>query len=325
MNFNHLIIFCNTHFINPMNSYNNSIKKLLLICLTIFQLSIPFAIFAQDEEEKTRTKLVVSGAYGMAGGSQQDDIILTRSMIDKLGYSGFVEGLQASPNNYSHNLNDFGVRMPYNREATHVNLGIELSPSGKSPNKFNASLRLGFQYTANNMMLSANYNKSELLGRVVRDTLVYLGTKDTVVLYYDSTRTNNRNIRYTNDLIAFDASYIFRSNPNRTISFLGGIGFAPGIIFNSNSELMGYDYENSGNQYSSVPISHRVRNKMGFSLNFYVPIGVSVRASKKHDFWKNIYLSAEIRPSMNIQSVSELGTNARVYTQNMAGIRAVFN
>jgi hypothetical protein len=299
--------------------------KTNLISLTIFLLFFPFAASAQEEEEKTPVKLVLTGAYGMAGASLQDDILFTRSMVDKLGYSAFVDGLQASPHNYSHNLNDFAPGMPYNREATHVNLGIELSPSGKSPNKFNASLRLGFQYTANNMMLSTNYSKTDLLARLVRDTLVYLGTKDTVVLYKDSTRTNNRNIRYTNDLIAFDVSYIFRSNPSRSISFLGGIGFAPGLIINSNSVLTGQDIESSTPLISSVQVSHTVKNKMGFSFNFYVPIGVSVRVSKKHDFWKNIYLSAELRPSMSIQYVSELGTNTRVNTQNMAGIRAVFN
>ncbi len=248
--------------------------KTILISLTMFLMIFPVLVSAQEEEENVPTKLVLSGAYGMVGASIQDDILFTRSMVDKLGYSSFVEGLKASPHNYAYNLNNFGPGMPYNQEATHVSLGIELSPSAKSPNKFNASLRLGFQYTANNMMLSTNYSKTDLLARMVRDTLVYLGTKDTVVLYKDSTRTNNRNIRYTNDLIAFDVSYIFRSNPNRLISFLGGIGFAPGLIINSNSVLTGQDIESSGSITSSTQVSHTVKNKMGFSLNFYLPIGI---------------------------------------------------
>lgn len=295
-------------------------KSLFLFCLTLWVLSTPYVASAQEEEG--RTKLFLSGAYGMLGTTIQKDIILTQKMINQLGYANYIDGLSPYFPDYYWNKNRYTSAMP-----THVNLGIELSQTSKNSNKFNGSLRIGFQYVSKNMVLNTTYGKLELLGVTITDTLVSLVTKDTVYLFYnDSIRSQTRNIAYTNELIALDASYIIRSNSARTISFLGGIGFAPGLIVNSNSIFTASDFLGSGpNNSTRTNFAYSKSNKKGVNLHFYIPLGVNFHLSKKHDFWKNIYLVSEIRPSMSIQMVSDIGTHTRFFSQNMAGIRALFN
>jgi hypothetical protein len=306
-------------------------NRISILLLKFVIALTPVLVFAQENEGKNSNKLVLSGAYGMIGFSVKNQFIVTPELINKLGYSTHIEGFysyaQYQKENQTNSHNNFRFYKNPKQNSTIYNWGIELSPKSSNNKRFNSKLRIGIQYCFNNESFQGFFTKTELLGRTVKDTLVYLVSKDTLFMYKDSMRFSNRYIWYKNDMLAFDISYIIRSNPERTISFLAGLGFAPGLIFNSTTVISGSISESSGSGYSfeNLDILNSTNNKLGYSFNFYIPLGFYVKLSKRKDFWKNIYLTSEVRPSMSIQMLSDIGTHTRFFSQNMVGIRAVFN
>jgi hypothetical protein len=139
---------------------------------------------------------------------------------------------------------------------------------------------------------------------------------------------------YSSEQIRFDGSMIFRTNPLARWSLFSGIGITAGVSINSNTNIYYSKYlrteiyesdgavlNSSSYYHSDQSISENHKNKNGYAVSAYIPMGIDFRVGKKREFWKQIHLFYECRPGMNMTSIPELQTATTASLQHGFGLR----
>ncbi|MES2798696.1 MAG: hypothetical protein V4638_01650 [Bacteroidota bacterium] len=183
------------------------------------------------------------------------------------------------------------------------------------------TLRLGLNYSDRNSFYGS-LSKSET-GRY--DTLTSSATGQQY--FQDTTRFSMAYFNHSSQIISFDASILFRTNPEKRWSIYGGVGYTAGIGFNSFSSIgyseytYGQNYGYGGESPNAVSINETFKNKSYFTHTIYLPMGVDFRIGKKREFWNRLHLFYEIKPSITFNHIPELGTSTHLGIGHGLGIR----
>ncbi|AEV31821.1 hypothetical protein Oweho_0808 [Owenweeksia hongkongensis DSM 17368] len=205
-------------------------------------------------------------------------------------------------------------------------LGFDFKKKDDDVSKLSPQLRIGLTYT-NGVSLYSNYWNED---RFAYDTLTSSRTGNQT--FVDSVNYDSYDMNYHSDNIVLDVSLIFRTNPAARWSFYGGVGVMGGMAINANTII--YHYNNSyienqnDDQYferqysdSSLDEMETVRNDNSFLVSGYIPMGVDFRLGKKRELWKRTHLFFELRPSLNVNNIPEVGTFTQGSVHHGFGIR----
>lgn len=304
----------------------NTWSAILLWCCLI----VPISAWAQeDDSEPAPRKLVIRGGYAATGEYQINRAPFSGKNIQALGLQAVTQNLDTD-GSYSSNYyyGDAPFSMRFGGTGAQFTLGLEFQLVNNEKPKPRSRIRAGILIRPVQDELSSRYSRRDLLGRTIRDTIVYLSDRDTTFIYQDSVRGSDRYLRYSNQVIAFDFSWITQTNPDRRISFWGGIGLTPGIILNARTRVTGTDYETWG--YGITAESKRTayyeefRHGSGFFLSAYCPLGMNVRLSKKNEVLKHVSAFFEWRPRLQYHSISPLGSSLDLGSNSLIGLRGNF-
>jgi hypothetical protein len=291
------------------------------ILLFIFLLVSIFT-FGQTENNNTINRISINDYYVQAGncgtpflyGSLPDFQLLAPNSVLLNKYSSTFP----TSNNYY-------FQDGYNSMFS-VLLGFKFSDQQKTHYKKNIQLRLGITYYSNSV-LSYGLNSRET---IPFDTLT--STQTGATLFIDSVISRSLEMSYETEQLRIDASLIFRSNPEARWSIYSGIGVTAGMSFNAKTYIFyskteqiesqePYHYSNNYNYNNGISESEMITNKNNFAFSAFIPLGIDFRIGKKRDFWKRIHLFYEIRPTLNILFIPELGTMTNTFAQQGLGIR----
>jgi len=198
-------------------------------------------------------------------------------------------------------------------------LGLEF---GKKDKKGHPELRLGFNYfTSQDFTVSLSSTSSKRC-----DTLI--STQTGQMFFLDSIHVQNSYARSSSEQLRFDASYLYRTNPDARFSGFLGIGTTLGTSLNSQTFVSAYDYKYKATLGTS-PTSFITRNnafeyftnKNNIVSSVYIPLGCDLRIVKKKPIWSGIHLFYETRAGVNIASVPNYGLMKGVFLQHGLGLK----
>lgn len=197
--------------------------------------------------------------------------------------------------------------------------------SVKKPNKewqFGVSFGSGVQ--ANNSLLSTT--------SIAFDTFTSAQTGQQIIV--DSIYNRNVVSNYSADLLQVDASLIYRTNNAARWSFYGGVGAGVGASLRASTSIYAYEstYANSilvGGNSSPYPSNsgytqgarEEFTNKNVVYASVFVPAGLDFRIGKKNEFWRQLHLVYELRPSLGVAAMPELDATVSAGIQSNIGVR----
>jgi hypothetical protein len=240
--------------------------------------------------------------------------ILTGSSSDK-GINGSIGDFRKlAPGSLllNTNLNDFRYSFDdgYAEGALTLLAGFQIRNKEGSAYRKAPMLRVGINYFSSNLM-------SESYSRQFRQRVDTLTSNQTGAEYYvDSVANHYLGMDYSSEHVRLDVSLLFHSNPAGRWSFFAGAGINAGMSFNAQTnvyyseygsvdgDLNTYNYSNTNNLFKA----EKYANKLGFSGSFYLPLGVDFRIARKNDFFSKTHLFYEMRPSLNMYVIPELGS-----------------
>lgn len=281
------------------------------VMITSLVISFGFNGFAQDSEESIKrirvTDFYLTSGFVMStlpAWSIADFQTLTpNSQLMETDFTGYD-----TYSNYSQNA---PMNMMRNKQVSMM-LGFSFSDKDRTEMKGNPHLRIGLTYRSGDL-LAGNAWRTD---RYTFDTLSSSGGAEYTV---DSVFNNNYRMNYSSKQLHLDISVLFRTSPERKASLFGGIGITSGVGLDSRTDInyaqdvstvVNYptyqDY--MGIKGANVGQNEANKNEMAFGFSAYVPLGLDIRLGNKNEFWKRIYLSLEMRPSLNIFVSPELGT-----------------
>jgi hypothetical protein len=309
-------------------------KKTTLLLLS-FTLLIAFTN-AQETTSKSPCFRVSSfsssiGFGGALTSNTDTDYYLLQEAAENPNMFVDIKGLNNNGSSWNHNSWN-GNGMYYGSGGGNGNLlfNLGITPYSKKLGKFrdNREIRvsLGGSFGSRNSFYYYDDNYFTI------DTLQSVNGND--IIYADS--ITNKNYYYTLDYseINFGLSYLFKTDVNRRTHFYAGFGMNYGITLRStvsfdentyrsvyyyneydkpsddNQPYYGY-YDNDGYSYSSS--STNLKSPMQF-VRFYIPIGFSLRLSKKPvSFFSHVDLYTELNPGVELQILSADKTYANPY------------
>lgn len=212
---------------------------------------------------------------------------------------------------------DFNNSYYYDNFQTNTLVGayahFAVDSKAKSVPLFTHSLRVGLVYGDQ----STYYNSYDKFEAFTIDTLVSVSTGDKFPL--DSTANTTLWMSYEQSQLFVDIAYLLQTRERNRLSLYGGAGVMVGINIDASTHIYlddNYNYS-SNTPYPIYPfnpdITSReevISNKSGFAGMVSIPVGVDFRIGDRQMFWKNSHLAAEIRPSISINQIPEIGTDA---------------
>ncbi|MDZ4758462.1 MAG: hypothetical protein SGJ10_10060 [Bacteroidota bacterium] len=206
-------------------------------------------------------------------------------------------------------------------------ISTRIRNKSKTAYKENQEFRIGFSsFGAFTKAMNGSKERSQRV-----DTL---SSSSIGVLYIDSVTRTSHNLNYKNSQIRINGSYIFRTDTKRRFSFYTGFGFALGVSINSyttirtsvysikQSNRAAVYYYNGINGYYSYK-EEVFKNKNTFSSAVYIPLGLDVRLGKYNESKAMTHLYFELRPSLEMIKIPELGTSTYDAMQVPIGVRLV--
>jgi hypothetical protein len=224
----------------------------------------------------------------------------------------------------------------FNRGGNNRNYGIYV---GLKLNNFNKNnflkapvIRLGLNQESFRITGTSFYNEI----KTPYDTLISSQTGNAT--YVDSVTSTSIGMDYYSNKLAFDAAIIFQTTDTYRFAFHSGIGFNAGLTYNNRTEInksissstMSYGSNSMSSYYSSYYGGYgdyqreSITNKNGFFFSAYVPLGIDFRLGKNREFWKHVNLFLESRPSINFQSVPEVGTQTTMRFSGNLGFKVTW-
>lgn len=299
----------------------------ILVKLFTF-LFLTFSLQAQDANKIK--KAYISDLYVNGGFSISSTIPWTTSDFIQLApQSSFAsEDLSGfSQNNFSMYGYYGGVNRSGNSQLNLL-LGIGFNKKDGSSLAGSPQLRIGLSYRSENVLSGSMFKDV----RFAADTLI--SPSNGTTYYLDSVHSHYFNMNHYVQHVQLDASLVYRTNPLRRASLFGGIGLTSGVALNPTTEIIKQVSRytelsggTSGYQTTSETEidSYRTRNKMAFGTSLYLPIGVDLKFSTKHEFWKRVHWTFEMRPAVNFFFSQEAGLFTRFSSYQGMGLKFKLN
>ena len=294
---------------------------------SLIVLIICSPIFGQEQDTKKIQRILIQDVSIMGGSISEANTHLTandfrvlapQSMLLKTDFSNYSQ----THATYLNTNNTFSI-----------NMGIQFSDKQKTRYRPNPWLRVGISYFSSNS-INTEFQKTD---RRPSDTLVSAQTGN--IIYVDSATTRSYQMSYYSENLRFDASLIFRTDPEDRWSLYTGVGITTGISINSGTTINYNEYERSevytakGNNYNynynyfgfsgNENKSEYNKSKSNFAFSTYIPIGVDFRIGGRREFWERTHLFYEIRPAITFTSIPGLETFTNFGVQHGFGIRVV--
>lgn len=277
-------------------------KKVTLLAA----LALSTAAFSQNL--KISEIHISSGSGSM--GSQQG----TLSDFAKLAPNSAVLGMdlsQLTPYNYNY-FNGFGMNSGSN--STSLQLGLECAKMPK------INFRVGITHVSNYSLLSAHGSFYE---SAPYDTLTSSQTGQQT--FIDSSHSKSYDMNYSNQQIRLDGAVIFRMFPEKRWSLHTGLGASIGMSYHATTSLRYWESSsingNNGGYYNESGKNETFQNKNSLGAALYIPFGVDFCIGKKRDFWMPFHVYAESRPSLNINTITGIGTTFSPGMSSAVGLR----
>lgn len=250
--------------------------------------------------------------FGTAGGESES---LTEQELLDLAPSA-REILFSDDDEFYTNYFDYSDSFIFNAA-----LGLKFAKDGSESISHNPTLRLGISYE-NSRPLDFYRGSSETF-RI--DTLV--STQTGQLYFVDSTYSRSLSGQYLSERIKIDAAIVFRTSQEKRLSLFAGAGFTVGLSFNNKTDVSLYESSSVDDFDSLFELSSTERetviipNEGAFVASAYVPFGLEYRLSNSHPVWSQLYLSYEMRPSLEVFEVPELKTLTLARFQALFGFR----
>jgi hypothetical protein len=276
-------------------------------------------------QEAPKRKIKVSQVQFSGGGE------LTSAPL-RLAEGDFAKLAPNAQINLTNQPNPIWMGESYTWMATALNMqvaGHPLKRGGEEENK-NQTWRFGLsaQGIESNLFSNAETTRQRM------DTL-YMSSNQTVYGYVDSVSTTFVGGNYKSTALKLDGAFLWSTDAQRRFALYTGLGMNAGItlspttrVYNhhwTGKEVVGLDgvllsserYMNSQDGFSQTVYA----NKMGWVASVYIPCGAELRLGNKKEFWKNIRVFGEIRPSLNFIHVPETRTYVFPSIQNALGVK----
>lgn len=212
-----------------------------------------------------------------------------------------------------------------------VYLGLRLGDEKKEGFLQAPVVRLGWNF---NRMSgpSANFSRTTYSSF---DTLQSSQTGTEYVL--DSANTEHYGMNYRSSQLGLDAALIFQSSDKYRLGIHAGVGLSAAFAINSETQLTYHQREyvvtSDGSEFgpstfdaneSETTTSETFKNKGGYTIGAYIPIGFDYRIGKNREFWKHFHLYLETRPGIYISSIPELKTTANLGLAGAFGMKVTW-
>lgn len=208
-----------------------------------------------------------------------------------------------------------GYRYGMNQSSMYsVQLGLQCAKMPK------ATFRVGITHLSNYGLLTASGGYSI---SAPYDTLTSSQTGQQTIL--DTSYTKSYDLNYSNQQLRLDGAVIFRMFPEKRWSLHAGLGASFGYSYRANTNIRYSEYSSSSysssysGNYSSEQETFKNKNSLGASL--YIPLGIDFGIGKKRSFWMPFHIYLETRPSLNINSISNLGITFSPGMSSALGLR----
>ena len=279
-------------------------KKVTLMAALI----ISGAAFSQNLKISEINISSGSGSLGQEKGSLSDfKLLAPTSSILAMDFSQF------KPNG------DFYFHGPGQMNASQssfysLQLGLQCAKMPK------ITFRAGVTHISNQGAISAHGSYSET---AAYDTLTSSQTGSITVI--DTSHIKNYNMNYSNQQIRLDGAMIFRMFPENRWSLHAGLGASIGMSYRANTDIHYSEYstvsQNNNSSGSNNEQNESFKNKNSVGASLYIPMGVDFGIGKKRSFWMPFHLYAEARPSLNFNSINEIGTTFSPGMSTALGLR----
>lgn len=207
-------------------------------------------------------------------------------------------------------------------------VGFQFSDKQKTKYNKNIQFRVGITYFNNSALSGGLYNSE----RVTFDTLT--SSQTGAHIFIDSIITRGLNMNYSSEQLRLDGTLILRTNPDARWSLYSGIGITAGFSFNAkttikyitNYQIVHRDpngYTEHKKSFSGETEYEVITNKNNFGCSAYIPLGINLKLGHKTEFWKKVNLFYEIRPSVNVTYIPELGTRTNSFVHFGGGFKVL--
>ena len=152
--------------------------------------------------------------------------------------------------------------------------------------------------------------------------------------YLDSVTYKGLQLYNEAQYLNFDAALIFRSPGESRFRLYAGAGLQMGMSLNNRSELLyreGGSYEISYGNISRRSESEESRfereqwkQAVSISASVYMPLGVEWQMGKRREFFRPLFLTAELRPMMQVTGSDDFGAEVSSALTGMMGVRYRF-
>ena len=278
------------------------LKKLSFLTV----LAISGSVFSQNIKINEFHVSSGTASMNMPEGSLEDfKILAPNSVILTKDFSLFNQS----------NWSPLGYRYGMNQSSMYsVQLGLQCAKMPK------ATFRVGITHLSNYGLLTAGggYSISAPF-----DTLTSSQTGQQTIL--DTSYTKSYDLNYSNQQLRLDGAVIFRMFPDKRWSLHAGLGASFGYSYRANTNIRYSEYSSTSyissysGSYTSEQETFKNKNSLGASL--YIPLGIDFGIGKKRSFWMPFHLYLETRPSLNINSISNLGTSFIPGMSSALGLR----
>lgn len=289
----------------------------ILACLFGASLS-----FAQAQDVKSKGRLYLSDLYIQTGFVSQGDVSL--SLEDYRRIAPESKLLKNDLSSYEGGRSSYYGGYRYTSPLFSMLVGINFRE------KPNWQLRVGFTQFREDL---ANLYLQHT-ARKPYDTLVSAQTG--AKTYVDSVNRKSYSIGHFRQQMRFEASLIYRTNPEKRWSFYAGIGASLNLQLNPRTSVLyfetNYTEISNSNTYrtsyfnSSEYVDKREEftHKSSLGVSFFAPIGVDFRIGKKHSVWSKVHLFYEARPMLSFSRIDQKRQFSLMSGQHNFGLRFVF-
>lgn len=294
-----------------------------VVLSTVILLAGFHAVFGQTEQKKPIQKISIHDFYLQTGIFSERNTYAPLADFKTLAPQSVL--LNKDLTDYSSSPRAFSMT---GNTMFSAMMGLQFRDKQKTALLTNPLLRLGFSYISGTALTGSLYKEE----RKTYDTLTSTQTGQTI--YMDSVKTETYDMNYNYEQLRIDGSLIFRTDPSARWTIYSGIGVTAGLSINSSTDIY---YSSStrtetrganGNTTSSFGYSNnrditreKFNNKNSFGLSTYIPMGIDFRIGKKKEFWKRTHLYYELRPGVNVVSISELRTITNTSLQHGLGLK----
>lgn len=294
-------------------------KNTSLALLFLFIVNITFS---QEEEKKSSFKI---SSFNISLGTSQ--ALLSSTKTDYFKLKGMVENpeLFVDPDDFSDNYyyNEMGGGF-----STKIQIGINPYCKKLGAINQNREIRMGIGINSGNRR-SFSFYETETM---VVDTFYSVNGNPSIYQEQVNTEEYSYSEQYTE--LNFSLSYLFKTDIKKLVHFYTGFGVEYGFTLQSSVDI--YHNESSiSNYYTSTNYNNHTyigqcSNDMEFTgqsdrtnisstthfIRAQIPIGINLRFSNHHTFFKHLNIYSELNPGIEIQ----IAPNNFTYTNPYLGV-----